>query len=224
MGYKHLTQVQIEEIVQIFQETKSTRIAADRLGISIQRVQYHLKRLGIPLTGFRETACYANFEDVVRWACDGVSYSEIARRVGTNHHRVKDFLDRYDIDHPGHKQTGANNPNWRGGRRIDKDGAILILSPEHPRKDRHGYVREHRLVMEKRLGRYLAADEVVHHIDGNNQNNATENLKLFPTNAAHLAETLKGKTPNWTPKGRQRTLEAVRRPRDQKRRPNHDSS
>jgi hypothetical protein len=57
--------------------------------------------------------------------------------------------------------------------------------------------------MEKKLNRPLLKTEVVHHIDDDKLNNAPENLKLFATNGAHLAETLAGKCPNWTEAGRQ---------------------
>lgn len=43
----------------------------------------------------------------------------------------------------------------------------------------------HRWVMEKYLGRKLSYEEVVHHIDGNKQNNKISNLKLFPNQQAH---------------------------------------
>jgi len=44
---------------------------------------------------------------------------------------------------------------------------------------------EHRLVMEKHLGRILTKKEVVHHIDGNKSNNELDNLMLFPTKSIH---------------------------------------
>ena len=62
---------------------------------------------------------------------------------------------------------------------------MAILKPSHPGADANGYVREHRLVMEEKLGRYLRPEEVVHHIDGDPANNAPENLRLFPNQTAH---------------------------------------
>jgi hypothetical protein len=45
---------------------------------------------------------------------------------------------------------GKNHPNWKGGRKINSQGYILIYSPNHPHKDKSSYVREHRLIVEKR--------------------------------------------------------------------------
>lgn len=74
-----------------------------------------------------------------------------------------------------------------GGVVKDKSGYILISAREHPFSNNSGYVREHRLVMEKHLGRYLLPEEQVHHNDGNPENNAIENLRLFASNSEHMA-------------------------------------
>jgi hypothetical protein len=73
---------------------------------------------------------------------------------------------------------GENNPNWKGGQRIDKDGYVLVYSPNHPNKDKNNLVRKHRLVLEKYLGRFLDSFEQGHHCDGNKKNNLLSNIEL----------------------------------------------
>jgi len=89
--------------------------------------------------------------------------------------------------------VGSNHPNWKGGRAIDKDGYILIYKPEHPFCNCHGYIFEHRLVMEKMISRYLKPKERVHHKGikypigsiENKQDNRPKNLQLFANNGEH---------------------------------------
>ena len=58
------------------------------------------------------------------------------------------------------------------------EGYCLIYQPEHPNSC-NGYIGEHRLIMETSLGRYLSSDEIIHHKDGNKQNNDIDNLQLM---------------------------------------------
>jgi len=64
-------------------------------------------------------------------------------------------------------------------KKVNNNGYIMIYSPEHPSATKAGYMREHRLVMEKHLGRNLLSDEVPHHINGDTADNRIENLKLM---------------------------------------------
>lgn len=74
--------------------------------------------------------------------------------------------------------VGAKNRNWKGGVKIEKNKYKLIWAPNHPNAV-NNYVREHILVMEESIGRYLTDDEVVHHVDENTFNNDISNLKLM---------------------------------------------
>lgn len=92
---------------------------------------------------------------------------------------------------------------WKGGRALDADGYVLVKIPDHPYANNNGYVREHRLAMEKKLGRYLLPEEVVHHKDEDCGNNDPENLILHPSNGDHLREhMLEGSIPRCQQTGR----------------------
>ena len=76
---------------------------------------------------------------------------------------------------------------WRGGKH-SQDGYILIYQPEHPLANSSGYVFEHRLVMEQKLGRYLLRSEKVHHINGIRNDNQHENLEVLSSSNHMLRE------------------------------------
>lgn len=82
-------------------------------------------------------------------------------------------------------KNGANNPKWRGGTPKTYEGYVQIYSPHHPYKNNYGYVLEHRLVMEKEIGRYLERSEVVHHINSIRDDNRIDNLILFKNASEH---------------------------------------
>lgn len=82
--------------------------------------------------------------------------------------------------------TGDKHPMWKGGRRISKDGYIMIHAPSHPFAKKGSYVCEHRLIAEKILNRFLTPEEVIHHINEVKTDNHPENLYLFSSNSEHL--------------------------------------
>lgn len=93
-------------------------------------------------------------------------------------------------------RKGANHPGWQGGRLTDKDGYVLVYKPDHPHCSKSGYVREHRLVMEEKIGRYLTPLEVVHHKNDITSDNRPSNLQLYASNREHKSDDYKHRSRN----------------------------
>lgn len=85
-----------------------------------------------------------------------------------------------NVIRPSYKNTGENATYWKGGKYVAKNnGYIYRYMPEHPNaKASDGYILEHRYVMSEHLGRPLEDYEIVHHRNGNKQDNRIENLEV----------------------------------------------
>ena len=69
---------------------------------------------------------------------------------------------------------------WTGGRSVASNGYVLIrVGKDHPLADVRGYAYEHRLIAFAKVGRLLKPGEHVHHVDGNKQNNAWDNVEVL---------------------------------------------
>ena len=140
---------------------------------------------------------------------ENYTHEQIAREFDCSSQQVSRLCKKHQIKcHRTGPRSGPGHPNWKGGRNLDKNGYVLLYMPEHPYAGtfRKSYVREHRLVMEKHLGRYLVPSEVVHHINGVRTDNRIENLQLFDKNSEHLRHELTGKVPKWSEEGKARFL------------------
>lgn len=162
---------------------------------------------------------------VIEFYQNGENLGTCARAFRTNRNVVRKYLLRHGVRIRPHIEVaprGDRHHAWKGGRHVGE--YIYLPAPDHPHKNWSGHVLEHRLVMEKHLGRYLLPTEVVHHKDKNKHNNAIENLEVFSTNAEHLAAELKGQTPKWTEDGKRRIAEGVQRAAKRNRKKNRSKS
>lgn len=103
-------------------------------------------------------------------------------KKGSKH--LKETKKRISRTQGDGRQQGKNHPQWNGGR-TKTHGYVYIWKPSHPKADKNNRVAEHRLVMEKKLGRLLTDSEVVHHINGIKDDNRIKNLKLFSSAGEH---------------------------------------
>ncbi len=86
--------------------------------------------------------------------------------------------------------VGTRGPEWNA--KVGREGATKSGDTQRYRGDAKTYVKrggrhEHRVVMESILGRPLAFEEIVHHIDGDKHNNHPDNLVVL-TRAQHMLE------------------------------------
>lgn len=100
-----------------------------------------------------------------------------------NKFKVWDCLDR---------KTNGIKSDYKGWYK--QQGYIMQKAIWHPYANSRGYVQEHRLIIEKKLKRYLIPNvEFIHHIDQDRSNNVLSNLKLEGGQHLHAKGHLPGK-------------------------------
>ena len=151
---------------------------------NINMYEYTCKQCGITFFSKYKNKLYCSLQ------CHGKSRIG-SKRPESEKKKISDTMKKYKRTKEHQENNtksmprGEKHHSWKGGKRIGAKGYILVHRPNHPKADRDGYVQEHRLVIEKHLGRYLLNSEVVHHINMDVKDNMIENLLLFSSSGEH---------------------------------------
>jgi hypothetical protein len=168
-GNMYLSETDRQYITGAFSRGISLRMLAKEYGIDHNTLSKACKSVGISVPTKADSAKHT-------WS--NHKHPHIGKR-GADSYAYGRKQSREDVEKRIAKISGPNNYHWSGGRKKHSAGYIVAYAPDHPWADRQGFVLEHRLVIEKHIGRILHPDEVVHHINGDKTDNRLENLTLL---------------------------------------------
>ena len=195
-----------EQLIELYVNDNSASRSgvARELGVYTSTVTRALKRYGLKVRPPNKSGPTPNIEipelDDKEWLAKQLetkSVRGLAKELSATGGRIADRAYRHGIKIPAKTKDGKSEnmrtgiaqsfpngrfgkhaSNWKGGKHKDSRGYVFIYAPDHPHAKNRKYVYEHRLVMEKYLGRYLVPGEIVHHINGVKDDNRLENLEV----------------------------------------------
>ena len=171
MAYtKNKFQISKDELSDAYRLLGSAQKVATRYGVSKKLILNHMKDLGIKRAITNKAKGKSHAEKIICFSGKGLNGVQIAKKLKTTPETVYKIAKREGIE---------IEDSFHRGFIITDSGYKMIRTPDHPFAESKGYVREHRLVVEKFLGRYLDDGECIHHCDEVKSNNSIENLELM---------------------------------------------
>jgi len=116
----------------------------------------------------------SNDEEICRLYEAGQKTRELGEKYKCSKDTINNILRRHNVTLVWGRPRNYDKVRLKRGDQY----YVLIRCPDHPNATKSGYVLEHRLIMEKHLGRYLTKDELVHHKNGVKYENDFPNLAL----------------------------------------------
>ena len=160
-GYKNK-----DILEKAYKEFGTLQKTAEYFNVSKKLILNHMKRFGIKRNS---KTIPINLKELKRLLKTEIPAYEIAEHfgvsIGTLHKRCE--------------KHGLELDRFHNGKSRKDSGYVLLYKPDHPNADKKGYVPEHRVIAEEKLGRQLKPNEVVHHINHIKDDNRRENLQVM---------------------------------------------
>lgn len=183
---RKVTPAQEIDICNRYANGESPRSLAEEFGMHVFTIREIVKANGGTLNPKGQQYRRFTNEEIERikhMNAQGISQTVIATVLKTNQNMISRVMRENGIlPYRSQHARGEKHGSWKGGKHINVGGYYeVLLEPSDPMfsmRNRQGYTPEHRLVMAKKLGRPLARNETVHHINGDKLDNRLENLQI----------------------------------------------
>lgn len=170
-----------DEIVSAYAAGESAASLAGRYGVAPASVYYWLKKRGVPVhrpdarprRSMTVSERAIHDQTLALHYAAGLPSRAVAKITGVGPQTVMRAVQRHGVP--------LNGRPWTPNEYV-ADGYVFVrVRPSDPHfgmADTRGYVRKHRLVFARALGRDLRLDEQVHHRNGRRSENGLDNLQL----------------------------------------------